>query len=113
MAGDAFALAVAILAFSAALTLWNVGSAPPLQAFAALRTALRGHGSLLLIVRIVLGFAAVLGGTLAVLEVVPPSDPDLVPTSLIVFLAAILVEHLVGGEIRRRVPALFDSRDLR
>ncbi|TAM74646.1 hypothetical protein EPN44_10625 [bacterium] len=94
------------------MTLWNIGSAPPLQALASLRASLRGHASLA-IVRIALGFTAVLGGTLAVLEVVPSSDPDLVPISLIVFLAAILVEHLVGGEVRSRVPVLFNGRDRR
>lgn len=80
-----------------------------MQALASLRVCLRGRAWLPVILRIVLGFTAVLGGTLAVLEAVPSSDPDLVPISLVVFLAAILVEHLVGGEIRSRMPALFDG----
>ena len=80
-----------------------------MQVLASLRAALRGRALLPIAARILLGFAAVLGGTLAVLEVVPSSDPDLVPISLVVFLAAILVEHLIGGEIRRRIPGLFNS----
>lgn|GEM_PF-4355368 len=86
---------------------------PPQQALAALRAAVRGSGLGLLAVRIVLGLVAIFGGTLAVLEIIPYSDPDLVPISLIVFLSAILVEHLVGAQIRSRIPVLFGNKGRR
>jgi len=105
------ALAAATVIFSAALILWEIGSLPPREALAALLGLGRTPGGANVAFRAVLGFALVLGGTLAVLEAVPYPDPELVPISLLVFVSAILVEHLTGPQIRARIPMLFGRKE--
>ena len=93
-------LIIAIAMQSLALAVWNVGTRGPRELFDDLSAAFRSRRVLGGVVRFVAGALLLLGGALLVIVQLPLPSQGFAPVELIAIAAALLVELLIGPEIR-------------
>jgi hypothetical protein len=84
-----------------AFVVWNVGTRSPLELMAAVRTAFRERRSLFAgIVSALVGFIFVTAATVLLLPAIAAPDIDFVPAELFTLLVALVLEHLIGNDLR-------------
>ena len=91
-----------ILLDALAFIVWNVGTRTPLELVADLREGMRDRRTLGIgIVSALVGFVFLMAATILLLPAIADPGHDLSVTELSTFLVALLVEFLVGDDIRR------------
>ncbi|MFY9781279.1 MAG: hypothetical protein WAJ85_12325 [Candidatus Baltobacteraceae bacterium] len=100
---DAFLrLAGAIVLDTLALVVWNVGSRTPL---AALRDMRHAAGELRALfagaLSLLIGLIFVAAAAVLILPAVANPIADFIPLEIFTFIVALLLEHLVGNDLRR------------
>ena len=90
-----------------ALTVWNIGTRAPhtvlmdiVRAFRSRQALLAGTMSLLV------GLVFVAAATVLILPAIEDIMSDFVPVVIFTFLAALALEYLVGGDLRRVIARL-------
>jgi len=98
----AIRVAGAILLDALAFIVWNVGTRTPLELVADLRKGLRDRRTLGIgIVSALVGFVFLMAATVLLLPAIADPGHDLSVAELSTFLVALLVELLIGDDIRR------------
>jgi len=90
-------IAGAIVLETFALAVWNVGTRAPFTVLKEAMRALQDAGALSLVV----GLTFVAAATVLLLPAVANVHVDFVPLMVFTFLAALLIEYLIGGDLRR------------
>ncbi len=101
MIETALRLAAAIVCDFLALAIWNIGTRPPAQLIADIRSGVRSRATF------VRGLAAILWGTLLLLVGVIALSPTVRSTVLglvevYTVIAALVLEQLLGADLRAR-----------
>jgi hypothetical protein len=95
-------VAGAIVLDALAFIVWNVGTRPPLALLSDLRKGLHDRRVLGIgIVSAVVGFVFIMAATILLLPAIADPARDLSVSELLTFLVALLVEILVGDDVRR------------
>lgn len=97
-------LAGALVLDALAFIVWNVGTRTPLALIADLRKGLHDGRALGIgIVSAIVGFVFIMAATVLLLPAIANPARDLSVLELLTFLVALLVEILVGDDVRRIV----------
>jgi hypothetical protein len=96
-----FRVGGAIVLDTLAFVVWNVGTRSPLELFVAMRDAVRRRRSLFAgFVSALIGIIFVAAATVLLLPAIAIPELDFVPAELFTLLVALVLEHLVGNDLR-------------
>ncbi|MGP6158782.1 MAG: hypothetical protein ACLPYS_14970 [Vulcanimicrobiaceae bacterium] len=95
-------LAGAIVLDTLALIVWNVGTRTPLTLLRDMRRAAGEPRAIFAgLVSLLVGLIFVAAAAVLVLPAVADPVADFIPLEIFTFLVALLLEHLVGNDLRR------------
>jgi len=95
-------IAGAIVLETFALAVWNVGTRAPFTVLKEAMRALQDRRALFAgALSLVVGLTFVAAATVLLLPAVANVHVDFVPLMVFTFLAALLIEYLIGGDLRR------------
>jgi hypothetical protein len=97
-------LLCAIALETLALIVWNIGTRPPDRLLRDVQGAWRNPGALARgVVAFVAGSVLIAAAAVLILPALPDPVDEFAPVEIIMFLAAIVAEHLIGDDVRRAV----------
>ena len=97
-------IALAIALETVALVIWNVGTRPPRVLFADIRRSISDARALSAgLVRLFSGIALVIVAGAVLLPALPDPLNEFAPLEIFTFVAALIVEVLVGAGLRDRL----------
>ena len=97
-------MAGAIVLDALAFIVWNVGTRSPLALIADLRRGFHDRRVFAIgVVSAIVGFVFIMAATVLLLPAIADPARDLSISELLTFLVALLVEILIGNDVRRLV----------
>ena len=94
-----------------ALVVWNIGTRSPLDLVRDIRLSLKRPRAIFTgLVCFAVGMIFVAAATILLIPTLPRAEVELVPAEILMFLVALVLEHLIGPQLRNLVTGSATSR---
>ena len=94
-------IAGAIALQSLAFIVWNVGTRSPLRVLRDVRAAIGNVRKVMMgLAATLVGFIFIMAATVLIVPICADPNVDFLPTELFTLLVALVIEHLIGNDVR-------------